>query len=164
MVNYACAFSQSELGTYFEWIITGLNIRVQSLKIFWLDINRVKRQSPQKRSTRFRTRQNFCLVFLSSILLSILITKLQFDWENCLFYCHSQHFNAGRPLAAKICKFQCLLRKQNARINASKSAENSPMWHLSQRDLRLPLKSILNGVKNCPGIFHFCSVFNPVWG
>ena len=25
MVNYACAFSQSELGKYFEWIIT-LNI------------------------------------------------------------------------------------------------------------------------------------------
>ena len=24
MVNYACAFSQSELGKYFEWIITGV--------------------------------------------------------------------------------------------------------------------------------------------
>ena len=58
-----------------------------------------------KRSTRFRTRQNFCLLFLSSILLSILITTLQLEWENCLFYCHSQHFIAGRLLAAKICKF-----------------------------------------------------------
>ena len=38
-----------------------------------------KRQSPKKRSTRFRTRQNFWLIFLSSTLLSILITKLQLE-------------------------------------------------------------------------------------
>ena len=70
-----------------------------------ISLSRVKRQSPWKRSTRFRTRQNFCLIFLPSILLSILITKLQLEWGSCLFYCHSQHFIAGRPLAAKICKF-----------------------------------------------------------
>ena len=51
--------------------------------------------------------QNFCVIFLSSMLLSvlsILITKLQLEWGNCLFYCHSQHFIAGWPFAAKICK------------------------------------------------------------
>ena len=54
---------------------------------------RIKRQSSQKRSTGFRTRHNFCLldlIFLSSILLSILISKLQLEWGNCLFYCDPQ--------------------------------------------------------------------------
>ena len=27
MVNYACAFSQSEFGKYFEWIIKSLEIK-----------------------------------------------------------------------------------------------------------------------------------------
>ena len=45
------------------------------------------------------------------ILLSILIAKLQLELGNCLFYCHSQHFIAGQPLAAKICKFQMLFHR-----------------------------------------------------
>ena len=57
----------------------------------------------------FGLEKNFCLIFLSPTLLSIPITKLQLEWGNCLFYCHSQHFIAGRPLAAKICNFRMML-------------------------------------------------------
>ena len=34
MVNYACAFSQSELGKYFEWIIISIIIRCKSFFVF----------------------------------------------------------------------------------------------------------------------------------
>ena len=34
MVNYACVFSQSELGKYFEWIITYIILKMQKLEKF----------------------------------------------------------------------------------------------------------------------------------
>ena len=49
--------------------------------------------------------KTFALYFCHQHYRSILITKLQLEWGNCIFYCHSQQFIAGWPLAAKICNF-----------------------------------------------------------
>ena len=54
---------------------------------------------PKSVQLDFGIEKTFALYFYHQhYLLSILITKLQLEWGNCLFYCHSQHFIAGRPL------------------------------------------------------------------
>ena len=36
MVNYACAFSQSDLGKYFEWLITDVDVLRQNPSGNWV--------------------------------------------------------------------------------------------------------------------------------